>query len=81
MIKLLNKLKFDLLAVISITFLFYAITYSGSLAVFNNMDFLMIPLFIVLVCLIELLLIYLLIPERFVILRTLTLATLSLIHI
>ena len=39
MIKLLNKLKFDLLAVISITFLFYAITYAGSLAVFNNIDF------------------------------------------
>ena len=81
MIKLLNKLKFDLLAVISITFLFYAITYAGSLAVFNNIDFLMIPLFIVLVCLIELLLIYLLIPERFVIIRTLTLATTLFINI
>ena len=49
----MNRILNDFLTVSSITFLFYAITYSGSLAIFNNVDIFIIPLFIVLVCFIE----------------------------
>jgi hypothetical protein len=41
-------------SIIAVTLLFYSITYAGALAVFNIIDFFIIPLFIIFVCFIEL---------------------------
>ena len=44
----------DFWSIIAVTLLFYSITYAGALAVFNIVDFFIIPLFIIFVCFIEL---------------------------
>ena len=81
MINLLKKSLTDLTAITAITFLFYSITFVGALAVFNNADFTLIPLFIVFICLLESLLINLLIPSRYLTFRLLVLSFVIFINI
>ena len=81
MINLLKKSLTDLTAITAITFLFYSITFVGALAIFNNADFTLIPLFIVFICLLESLLINLLIPSRYLTFRLLVLSFVIFINI
>ena len=46
----------DFLPIIAVTLLFYSMTYAGALAVFNIIDFFIVPLFIIFVCFIEIIL-------------------------
>tara|TARA_B100000029_G_scaffold509575_1_gene599088 strand:+ start:3814 stop:5793 length:1980 start_codon:yes stop_codon:yes gene_type:complete len=68
-----KKAKSDFFAVVAVTFLFYSITYAGSLAVFNIIDFFVIPLFIVIVCLAEVIIIKLVISDKYRIVQNLAL--------
>ena len=79
----------DRLTIIAITFLFYSITYTGSLAVFNIIDFYAIPVFIIFICLLEVSFIKFIFSKHFlngffdkyIILKKLSLATTLLINI
>ena len=79
----------DRLTIIAITFLFYSITYTGSLAVFNIVDFYAIPIFITFICLLEVSFIKFVFSKHFLngffdkykVLKKLSLATTLLINI
>ena len=79
----------DRLTIIAITFLFYSITYTGSLAVFNIIDFYAIPVFIIFICLLEVSFIKFIFSKHFLngffdkykVLKKLSLATTLLINI
>ena len=43
----------DLWSIIAVTLLFYSMTYAGALAVFNIIDFFLVPLFIIFTCFVE----------------------------
>ena len=77
------------ISIIAITFLFYSMTYIGSLAVFNIVDAFAIPIFIVVICLLEVSIIEIIFSKNFIngffkdfkILKKLTLATILFINV
>lgn len=85
----LRNISTDKFVIIAVTFLFYSITYIGSLAVFNIIDFFAIPIFIIFICLLEISIIQIIFSKKFIngffkdfkILKKLTLATTLFINI